>query len=41
MPITRLSLKMIQKKSEIEKELNDIETELRRLSYKEVVIQDY
>jgi hypothetical protein len=32
---------MIQKKSEIEKELNDIETELRRLSYKEVVIQDY
>ena len=39
LPITRLSQKMINRKAEIEKRLYEIETEQRRLSYKNVVVQ--
>ena len=39
-PITRLSYKMQIRKSEIEKLLNNIEAELIKLSYKNVIIKD-
>lgn len=39
LPITRLSQKMINRKAEIEKRLYEIETEQRRLLYKNVVVQ--
>ena len=39
MPIVRLTLKMTERKAEIEKNLNDIENEMNRLSYKDVVVQ--
>ena len=39
-PLTRLTQKMINRKAEIEKRLFEIETEMRRLSYKNVVIHE-
>lgn len=39
-PLTRLTQKMINRKAEIEKRLFEIETEMRRLSYKNVVIRE-
>ena len=39
LPIARLSKKQIERKGEIEKSLNDIDDEMNRLSYKEVIIK--
>ena len=39
LPIARLSKKQIEKKEEIEKKLDEIDDEINRLSYKEVVIK--
>ena len=39
LPIARLSKKQIERKGEIEKSLNDIDDEMNRLSYKEVVVK--
>ena len=39
LPIARLSKKQIERKGEIEKSLNEIDDEMNRLSYKEVVVK--
>ena len=39
LPIARLSKKQIERKGEIEKKLDEIDDEINRLSYKEVVIK--